>query len=266
MEKISLEELLEKLDTILNRWHIGTRPGNDGNQGNTLEDLLGVSENNLSIPDYGQYELKTQKIETGSLITLFHKEPMPARSVPKLLKSVGWPHQEAGRSRPKNEMSFRMTTPSNCYTARGFKVDLDSQKIWFNFETQQVNKLTRDKTSNYPTLGDWLNDVENNREIHYSELFPLYYDRAEIEKKCIEKLDNTLFVTCKTRKRNGKKEFFFNEAFLLNGFDSSKFEKLFQEGVLYIDFDARTGHNHGTKFRVKKDKLVELFRYSRRIS
>lgn len=83
MEHISLDELLEKLKTIVNRWHVGTRPGNDGNQGNTLEDLLGVEENNLSIPDYGQYELKTQKAETGSLITLFHKEPKPPRSVPK---------------------------------------------------------------------------------------------------------------------------------------------------------------------------------------
>ena len=45
----SLEELLTKLKDIIGNWHGGTRPGNDGNQGNTLEDLLGIEENNLSV-------------------------------------------------------------------------------------------------------------------------------------------------------------------------------------------------------------------------
>ena len=45
----SLEGLLTKLKDIIGNWHGGTRPGNDGNQGNTLEDLLGIEENNLSV-------------------------------------------------------------------------------------------------------------------------------------------------------------------------------------------------------------------------
>lgn len=32
-----------------------------------------------------------------------------------------------------------------------------------------------------------------------------------------------------------------------------------EKGFIYVDFDARTGHNHGTKFRLKQDKLPELY-------
>jgi hypothetical protein len=38
-----------------------------------------------------------------------------------------------------------------------------------------------------------------------------------------------------------------------------------ETGVVYVDFDARTGHNHGTKFRVRSDALPALYEQSRRL-
>jgi hypothetical protein len=32
-----------------------------------------------------------------------------------------------------------------------------------------------------------------------------------------------------------------------------------QEGFVLVDFDARTGHNHGTKFRLKQNRLPDLY-------
>jgi hypothetical protein len=32
-----------------------------------------------------------------------------------------------------------------------------------------------------------------------------------------------------------------------------------EKGVLFVDFDARTGHNHGTKFRLKQNHLPLLY-------
>ena len=32
-----------------------------------------------------------------------------------------------------------------------------------------------------------------------------------------------------------------------------------EKGDIFIDFDARTGHNHGTKFRFKNNRLPELY-------
>jgi len=39
---------------------------------------------------------------------------------------------------------------------------------------------------------------------------------------------------------------------------SSSF-KPFHDGKIYIDFDARTGHNHGTKFRIKSKDIPMLY-------
>lgn len=32
-------------------------------------------------------------------------------------------------------------------------------------------------------------------------------------------------------------------------------------GAIQIDFDARTGHNHGTKFRLKQGSYKDLFQH-----
>lgn len=38
------------------------RKGNHGGIGNTLEDLLGIEENNLPIPNAAEWELKAQRL------------------------------------------------------------------------------------------------------------------------------------------------------------------------------------------------------------
>ena len=58
-------------------WIATARKNNDGGVGNTIEDLLGIEENNLPIPNAAEWELKAQKKDTSSLVTLFHMEPSP---------------------------------------------------------------------------------------------------------------------------------------------------------------------------------------------
>jgi MvaI/BcnI restriction endonuclease family len=58
-------------------WIANARHGNAGGIGNTLEDLLGIEENNLPIPNAAEWEPKTQALHTTSLTTLFHVEPSP---------------------------------------------------------------------------------------------------------------------------------------------------------------------------------------------
>jgi hypothetical protein len=67
------DQLLKELRAIQERGWIQTqRPGNDGAVGNTLEDLLGIEENNLPIPNAAEWEMKAQRRTTTSLTTLFH--------------------------------------------------------------------------------------------------------------------------------------------------------------------------------------------------
>lgn len=51
--RIRLQEIKEM------GWVKNQRPGNAGGVGNTLEDLLDVAENNLQLPDFGNWELKS---------------------------------------------------------------------------------------------------------------------------------------------------------------------------------------------------------------
>jgi len=38
-----------------------------------------------------------------------------------------------------------------------------------------------------------------------------------------------------------------------------------ETGVVYVDFDARSGHNHGTKFRVRSGSLPLLYEKNTRL-
>ena len=50
------------------------------------------------------------------------------------------------------------------------------------------------------------------------------------------------------------------KAQMLELFDFEKFLKAIEEANILIDFDARTGHNHGTKFRLRQNCLPMLYK------
>lgn len=78
------KSLISKLKHIREiGWVSNRRHGNSGDVGNTLEDLLGLQENNLPIPNAAEWELKCQRASTNSLVTLFH--------IPLLLYFI-WSH------------------------------------------------------------------------------------------------------------------------------------------------------------------------------
>jgi hypothetical protein len=51
----------------------------------------------------------------------------------------------------------------------------------------------------------------------------------------------------------------YREIFMLKGFSQNKFIAAIEAGKLKVDFDARTGHNHGTKFRLLQDCMPEIY-------
>ena len=73
---ITLEDFIRKFNEIKNMgWVRTNRPGTTG-VGKTLEDLLGIEENNYDEPDFGDYELKSCRIHSNSMLTLFTKTPI----------------------------------------------------------------------------------------------------------------------------------------------------------------------------------------------
>lgn len=142
----SKTEFIDKLKEIAARgWVLNARKGNSGGIGNTLEDLLGITENNLPIPNSGEWELKTQRLSTSSLITLFHMEPSPRalHFVPSiLLPKYGWSLQSDSSHYSQEELSFRQTMTTTTPTSRGFKVLVDDcqKKIQISFDSSAVSE------------------------------------------------------------------------------------------------------------------------------
>jgi hypothetical protein len=86
----TLEDFIEEFHVVKNRGWIPThRPGPTG-IGKTLEDMLGIPENNFDEPDFGEYELKSVRSNATSMLTMFTKSPEPDRSNVLLCQKYGY--------------------------------------------------------------------------------------------------------------------------------------------------------------------------------
>ncbi len=73
------------------------------------------------------------------------------------------------------------------------------------------------------------------------------------------KLHNCFFIQASAKKINGELHFLYEDIYMLKKLDLDKFISTIEIGDIYVDFDARTGHNHGTKFRIKKNAFIKLY-------
>lgn len=254
MEQFSKDGLIKSLLEISSRgWIEDLKQGNVGGIGNTIESILGIEENNLPIPNAAEWELKTFRTPSRSLLTLFHMEPSPTafKFVPSiLLPKYGWPHKEAGKKYSPNEMSFRQTINALSRSDRGFKVVVNrpQQKIEISFDASTVAKKH----------SEWLESV--NRRVGLQELSPQpYWGFDDIYHKAGTKLHNCFLIGCATKKINGLRHFKVQTIMILQKFSLEKWIEAFEHGLILVDFDARTGHNHGTKFRFRQNKFPELY-------
>lgn len=244
---ITKEEVIARLRRVKEMgWVPGVRglsSRNDGDVGNTLEGLLEIEENNLPIANAGEWEMKAKRRRSTSFITLFHKEPLPrGKIVPHvLLPNFGWEHDNAGTKYPENEKSFRHTIFATRYTDRGFRVEVDDEKsvrIVFSLKEVSVEKH-----------GRWREGViEKTSGILSPEP---YWDTTTLSKVLHLKMKNCFFVVADTRTEQGRNMFRYAEIYVLSHVSVSRFLGAIRAGDVVIDFDARTGHNHGTKFRAK---------------
>lgn len=254
MKIYTKESLIQELrDISAKGWIENARHGNHGGIGNTLEDLLGITENNLPIPNAAEWELKTQRLNTTSLTTLFHIEPSPRaiKFVPQvLLLKYCWQHQEAGKKYSQNETSFRQTIHGLSPSDRGFMVKIDrvNKKVLISFDSTKV----ADKHS------EWLKLVKTR--IGLGELNPQpYWGFDDLSNKAGTKLLNCFYVQAAVKRISGKEFYNYSKIMMLQKFKFDCFLNEIEKGNILIDFDARTGHNHGTKFRMRQNRLPELY-------
>ncbi len=167
---------------------------------------------------------------------MFTKSPLPPKANSILLEKFGY------ESRSGDRMKELHTTVSarefNSLKGRpGFKIVIEKERV---------------------------NLVTVNNEIVG------YWDKDTLKKSFEMKMPKLLYVKADSRGSGSDEEFWFNEAYLLSGFDFENFVHLLKEGTILVDIrigqypDGRP-HDHGTAFRVLPGKLDLCFKHRKKI-
>jgi len=233
---ITYPELIEKLKAIKGMGYIKTHRAGTTGIGKTLEDLLGIVENNIPGPNAAMIELKSARKNVSSMLTLFTKSPLPRKANSVLLQRFGY---ESARGNKRKELHTTVN-------ARGYNQLKGEPGFKINIQNDKVNLInTHDEI-----LG--------------------YWDKETLKKSFERKLPKLLYVKAEVKGRGSNEEFWFNEAWLLSGFNFDNFLSLLKEGTILVDIrigqypDGRS-HDHGTGFRVFPDKLDLCFEYREKI-
>lgn len=238
-----MNELKKKVLDIINRgWINDSRPNNkDGGIGNTFEDLLGIKENNKSVADYKNVEIKCQREFTGAYISLFSKSPTsPFRANKQLREKFGEERDEIHTGMKKLYASVFGNKNSKVYEKYLMKLEIDKRNS---------------------TLMLVINDLNNNILDQVAWTFDSLI-------KASSKIENLLLVFAKTQMSNNQRQFCFFNAEIFSDFDFNKFLICIEEG--YIQFDIRIGvynsgknygktHDHGSAFRIKYENIKKLY-------
>lgn len=211
--------------------------------GKTLEDLLGIPENNIDGPDFGDYELKSCRLNSNSMLTIFTKTPQPRGAANTLRLTFGY----SSDAYDNNEKVLHSTLSADRFvsianTGRSLKISCSDTKISIIAEDGKT----------------------------YA-----YWTRDEL-KKAFEKKYKNKFVYAKAHSQGAGsyEQFKFVEAYEVSGFNYEGFVSLLEQGKIYIDLrigqyhggakDGQT-HDHGTAFRIKEIDQPALFKINKRI-
>ena len=232
----TLAEAVTKLQEIKSSGYVSTHRLGPTGIGKTLEDLLGIVENNIAVSNATFAELKSARKRSLSMLTLFTKAPLPPEANSKLLKDYGYATPIS-----RGEKVLHTTTFATHYNTlrgkTGFKVKVEPDK---------VSLISPDGAE----LG--------------------YWDQITLKQSFEKKLHHVLYVMADTRGIGKSEEFWFNEAWLLSGFDYPGFATALKEGTVCVDvrigqFPNGAPHDHGTGFRVLPSKFGLCFKNRQRL-
>jgi len=233
---ITYPELIQKLKAVKKMGYVKTHRAGTTGVGKTLEDLLGIMENNVPGPNTAMLELKSTRRKASSMLTLFTKSPLPRKANSALLERFGY---ESARGNKRKEL--HTTVNAKAYNRlkgeAGFKIGIKKDRIDLITTENEI-------------LG--------------------YWDKETLKSSFERKLPKLLYVKAETRSKGSKEKFWFNEAWLLSDFNFDGFLNMLREGIVLVDIrigqspDGRP-HDHGTGFRTFPDKLDLCFEHRERI-
>lgn len=239
----SKDELIRRFLLVRDIGWVSSHRSNNTGIGKTFEDLMGITENNNPGPDFEEFEIKTQRDETNSPITLFTLAPtFPAKANALIRDRYGVPYADSPRMKKIHTSLF--ADRKNSYADKyAFKLLNDEEGRCVRIEVYDLHS-----------------GILLDNSIGYT------YDR--IQKKLFQKLTNLFCVNADRRFENGIEEFRFTDAAIYTKPSLERFLSILEDGR--IQYDIRIGsystgkyagkpHDHGSGFRLKESYLFDLF-------
>jgi len=231
------------MEAIRDKGFIESHRSGDTGIGKTLEDELGVEENSVQAADLGTVELKANRKNSNSKITLFTKSPDKRGANNKILRvKYGYKTEESKELNPNINVLHTTVNGKNFNTLDG----------------KPFMKLTEKDDKIYL---EHANDGILEDECWSKEGLKRAFDKKYPSKKMYH-------VQADSKIENGKESFHYDEAYSLGNFSSDEMMDALLSGDL--EMDIRLGvyasgkkvgksHDNGTAFRVSANKLEECF-------
>lgn len=228
----TLSMLEEKLRTLSGHTFRMVR-GGDGAAGHTLEHLLGLRENNLCVPDWGEFELKTCRMDSTTPVTLLSKSPKRTGDISRhdFLAKHGYT-DTMGRT------GLNCTVSSLCVNSRGWQLRaaLDDQHIDFE---------------------------------HLGEVVA-YQDLPSLTRNLARKVRNIVLVMVDILHDESGLSVQYAGAYLLAGIHEEEIASLIRQGQITFDWRMYVKpdgsvRDHGPVYRIQEANIPQLYSTRRRI-
>lgn len=226
---MNLKTLVKKLLVIRSKGFVKTHRAHDTGIGKTIEDLLGIKENNLRLPDVGEIELKAKRVDSGSMLTVATKSPLP-KGVNKILF-------EKYKYRDKEgQYGLHSTVCGSRKNRQGLRIIFKENKLILK--------------NPYKVEAYW----------------PISIFDEVLKNKSNKIL--LIFAETRGERKTTTEKFHYIETYLLSGLNIKKFKNAIEKDILKVDIRIgvyRSGrlkgryHDHGTGFRISKKDFLKIF-------
>jgi len=243
-------EFLSRIREIKEMGYVRTHRKGDTGIGKTLEDLLGITENNIAGPDFSIYELKSGRKDSSSMLTLFTKAPMPKGANKKLLEVFGYRQRKGPSDVSQKKLAQYMDV----------KIEEGEEEV--RIEEKELHVTVDAGKEN--SVGLILEIRDNRIYIANKKNVEAYYEESVLKEAFENKYAKLIYVLASRKIEDNEEYLWFDDAYLLEGFSFKRFSELVKKGIIKLDLrighypDGRL-HDHGTGFRVLPKFLPQCF-------
>ena len=221
--KMTLKEFTKIFSKIKEQGFVRSKRRGPTGVGHTLQELLGIKEDNIALPDLQNAELKAHRIGANSMITLFTF------------------NRKAWKMKPLDAIRKYGTPDINGRLGLYFTMSLtpNSQGLFLHTDSQAISVR------------------------HISGELIAQWQLEDLKQQFVRKFPGMILVSAFCEERAGVEWFHYTRARLLTGTSAETLLHQIQSGNIMVDLrlhDKGTrARNHGTGFRAFEDKLPLLF-------